>query len=61
MLVSQEKLTKTLRDFTITFFIFLIFRYFLAEILLNKRPSFHRGVVLSMCYGFAYLAASNLL
>lgn len=61
MMISQKKLVETLRNFTITFFIFLIFRYYFAELLLNNEPNLRKGIILSFCYGLAYLAASNLL
>ena len=54
-------LKKSLRDFSVTFMIFLVFRYFLAELILNNKPKLFEGTVKSACYGLAYLAAARSL
>lgn len=61
MTTREHKLTKNIRGFVITFFIFLILRYFLAEILLNHKTNLFEGTIKSICYALAYLTASNIL
>ena len=57
----RNKIRKTTRGVFITFFVFLIFRYYLAELALGKKPGMQRGVVLSAFYAMAYAVSSNTL
>lgn len=49
------------RSFMITFVIFLILRYYLAEIVIGNKPNMKEGIIKSICYGLAYIAASKTL
>jgi len=60
-LTREQKIRKSVRGFIITFLIFLIFRYYLAELALSNTPSMKRGLVLSMFYAMAYVVSSNTL
>jgi hypothetical protein len=60
-LTRDEKTRKSVRGFVITFLIFLVFRYYLAELALNNKPSMKRGLILSLFYAMAYVVSSNTL
>ena len=60
-LTREQKIRKSVRGFIITFLIFLIFRYYLAELALNNKTSMKRGMVLSLFYAMAYVVSSNML
>jgi multisubunit Na+/H+ antiporter MnhE subunit len=60
-LTREQKIRKSVRGFIITFLVFLIFRYYLAELALNNKPSMKRGMVLSLFYAMAYVVSSNTL
>tara|TARA_Y100000389_G_scaffold190348_1_gene215094 strand:+ start:326 stop:523 length:198 start_codon:yes stop_codon:yes gene_type:complete len=60
-LTREQRIRKSVRGFIITFLIFLIFRYYLAELALNNTPRMKRGMVLSLFYAMAYVVSSNTL
>lgn len=60
-MISEEKIIKTAYDFVVTFLIFFVLRYYLAEMMLNNTYCVKKGAILSVCYALAYIVGSNLL